>query len=56
MFYKGSLLALIYILGGILLEDGFGFTSPALFSFYGYMMALLTFSVTSHHYEIQKQR
>lgn len=54
MFYKGLLIAIIYILGGILLEKGFGFTSPALFSFYGFVMAMITAAVMAHHELTQK--
>ncbi len=49
MKIKNTILIVIYVLGGLLLERGFGFTSPALFSFYGYMMAVLTFGVNYHH-------
>lgn len=49
MFIKGFILLIIYILVGLLLENYFGFTSPALFSFYGYTMAVLTSAVLAHH-------
>jgi len=54
MFFKGLLLLIIYILGGILLENALGFTSPALFSFYGFTMALLVMIVSKHHYRTVK--
>ena len=54
MFFKGLLLSIIYIMGGILLENVLGFTSPALFSFYGFMIALLTVVVSGHHYGTKK--
>lgn len=50
MFYKGLFLLIIYILGGIFLEKGLGLTSPPLFSFYGYVMAIITSAVAAHHY------
>jgi len=49
MFIKGFILLIMYILGGSLLEHYFNFTSPALFSFYGYVMAVLTSAVLAHH-------
>ncbi len=49
MFFKGLLLLIIYILGGILLENILGLTSPALFSFYGFSMAMIVVIFSGHH-------
>lgn len=40
-FKMNVLFIILYVAGGIMLESGFGFESPALFSFYGYCCAVI---------------
>lgn len=50
MFCKGLVLFIMYIIGGSLLEHYFGFSSPAVFTAYGYISALVVVIVSHDHY------
>jgi len=41
------LFIIFYAVGGVILENGFGFESPAFFSFYGFCCAVFYFALSA---------